>query len=108
MGKLFQLPISVKRKTYECMVCFLEINRREGLCASCVKKVKKQGRVICDQCGTTHFLQEYEKVTNIHRAAKSLLSGNHLKGRLIFLGACINCDPEMEIKKVRTQHFKLR
>lgn len=99
-----------QRKPYECLVCFSSINKRKGVCDKCAAKIYTDGRIHCEGCGSIHILsREDESIFDIHPRAKTLnFDRNTLRGRLIFLGSCKDCDPDFELRSVKVEHFKIQ
>lgn len=108
MGMIL-LPVKVKKKDYECLVCFCDIKKKQGVCSNCAKKFFETGRIYCERCNTAHELIGGQTMLDIHSKAKTFLfKKDDLRGRLFFFGACRKCDPQQQINKVTVQHIKLQ
>lgn len=108
MNNIFQLPIAVKMKKYECLICLKDIRKRIGFCVGCAEKILEEGRVICERCGKNHFLSNRGNIMDIHPSAAAFpVNKSKLRGKLFFFGACKECDPEFQIQKVKAQQFSI-
>ena len=106
---IIMFPRKPKKKDYECLVCFRDIKKKQGVCDSCAEKFFESGRIYCERCDTLHSLDEGETILDIHNKAKTFLfKGDDLRGRLFFFGACKDCDPQQQFNKVTVQHIKLQ